>query len=238
MPENARTFAQDLAPAFLEETNTLFMRRLFWKRVLDVVGSALLLVLLAPIFVLIAVAQCAHMHFLDDIGSILYVSKRFGRNKEIIKIHKFRTMFANQSGNGPEVTCKDDIRVTPLGKFLRRSSLDELPQLWDVLVGRMSLVGPRPAPLTATAGGTRYKQIAGTSRWDIRHSIRPGITGWAQINVYRGETATQSNFEQRLRFDLTYITYLQETNLFVDIRILLITPISCVRSFWTATDAY
>ena len=181
------------------------------KRTMDIVLSATGLVLLAPLMLTIAV-----LVKLDSPGHVLFRQRRFGFSKEPITVHKFRTMYqeAALDASVPQAR-RGDPRVTRVGRFLRRTSLDELPQLCDVLVGRMSLVGPRPH---AIAHDEKYAALVDGYLGRLR--VRPGITGWAQVNGWRGETDTIEKMQQRVAHDLYYIDHW--TPLF-DLYILLMT---------------
>jgi sugar transferase (PEP-CTERM system associated) len=180
------------------------------KRALDVAAAAVGLVLVAPMMGLVALAVR-----LTSPGPVLYHQKRVGQHGRVFLIHKFRSMRHNaEAATGPVWAAKEgDPRVTPIGLWLRRTRLDELPQLWNVLVGDMSLVGPRPERPEFVAGLTVeipfYRQ---------RHIVRPGITGWAQVRYTYG--ATTEDALQKLQFDLFYIKHL---SLALDLYILLAT---------------
>ena len=176
------------------------------KRAFDLLGSALGLILLSPVFAAIAL----WVRF-DSPGPILYAQERVGMNGRRFRMLKFRTMRAGSDAGGPQWTTKGDPRRTRGGTILRRFSLDELPQLWNVFVGAMSLVGPRPEQPAFV------EQFRGSiPRYMLRHHMKAGITGWAQVNGLRGDTP----LEQRIEYDLHYI---QHWSLFFDIRILALT---------------
>jgi Undecaprenyl-phosphate glucose phosphotransferase len=181
------------------------------KCVLDFVLAAVLLVLAAPVMLLVALAVR-----LDSPGPVLFRQKRYGFNNETIEVLKFRTMRTEhgQGGEGRVVQARrGDPRVTRLGRFLRRTSLDELPQLFNVLKGEMSLVGPRPH---AVVHNEQYAPLI--EAYLARHRVKPGITGWAQVNGYRGGTETLEKMEKRIEYDLYYI---ENWSLGLDVRILL-----------------
>ena len=145
-------------------------------------------------------------------GSVIFKQRRYGLDGEEIVIYKFRTMTTSDDGaNVPQAT-RNDKRVTPLGRFLRRYSLDELPQLFNVLQGRMSLVGPRPH---AIAHNETYRRLI--TGYMVRHKVAPGITGLAQVNGYRGETANVEDMQKRVEYDLEY---LRHWSLALDLKIL------------------
>jgi len=150
-------------------------------------------------------------------GPVLFRQQRHGVGGEAMEILKFRSMVVHQeSGNAVTQAVPDDARVTSIGRFLRRSSLDELPQLFNVLKGDMSLVGPRPHAVEHT---DLYKSRI--PRYMLRHKVKPGITGWAQVNGFRGLTDTPEKMALRIEHDLWYI---QNWSLWLDVKILLLTP--------------
>jgi putative colanic acid biosynthesis UDP-glucose lipid carrier transferase len=178
------------------------------KRNLDIFGSALLLAVALPLMVVIAV-----LVKLESPGSILFKQQRFGFNKQPFDIFKFRSMRCEACA-APIVTQarRDDPRVTRVGRFLRRTSLDELPQLLNVLRGEMSLVGPRPH---AALHDEQFASLV--DGYVARHSVKPGISGWAQVNGSRGETDTLEKMRRRIEYDLYYIN---NWSLSLDCRIL------------------
>jgi Undecaprenyl-phosphate glucose phosphotransferase len=165
------------------------------KRLLDFCGALALLTATAPVLLAIAIAIK-----LDSPGSVLFRQWRHGFNQRQFRIFKFRTMTVTEDGDVVKQAIKDDPRVTRIGRHLRRWNLDELPQLVNVLLGHMSLVGPRPHALTHDREYER--EIAFYAR---RHNIKPGITGWAQVNGYRGLTDTEEKMRARIEHDLYYI---------------------------------
>lgn len=187
-----------------------------WNRVFktieDRAGGVVLLVLLLPVMAIIALGVR-----LSGDGPVLFRQKRYGFNNNPITVLKFRTMVQAAEGD-PDVrqAVRNDPRVTPFGRFLRRTSLDELPQLWNVVRGEMSLVGPRPH---AVPHNEYYASLIGD--YLGRHRVKPGITGWAQIHGFRGETATQEQMRQRIEHDLYYI---ENWSILMDLKILLLTP--------------
>ena len=180
------------------------------KRTMDIVISLALIILGAPVFLAAGLAVK-----LSSPGPLIFVQKRYGMNGQEIKVYKFRSMYDNcDKKEGPYVQAtKNDSRVTPVGAFLRRTSLDEIPQLFNVLQGHMSLVGPRPHPLAMDDAYRR--RIAG---YMTRNKVRPGITGLAQVRGYRGETDTLEKMEKRVAYDLKYI---REWSLLYDVEILI-----------------
>ena len=182
-----------------------------FKKLEDFIFSSLIIVLILPLLTAIAVAIK-----LESRGPVLFRQKRYGFNNKIFEIYKFRSMY---DGRPPEKgvpqATRDDPRVTKVGKFLRATSLDELPQLFNVLKGTMSLVGPRPH---AVEHNEEYAEII--MGYFARHRVRPGITGWAQVNGLRGETETPGKMEARVKHDVEYI---ENWTLFLDIKILFMT---------------
>jgi len=167
----------------------------FMKGTFDRICAALGLVVLAPLLVVAAIAIK-----LDSRGPILFRQTRHGFNNGVIRVFKFRTMNVIEAGSNFTPATKADPRVTRVGRVLRRSNIDELPQLINVLIGEMSIVGPRPH---ATAQNDLFdKLLSGFSR---RHSVKPGMTGWAQVNGFRGETDTIEKMRRRVEYDLYYI---------------------------------
>jgi len=177
------------------------------KRVEDLVLGSLLLILAAPMMGLIAVAILLTMG-----RPVLFRQHRLGFNNNTFAVYKFRTMTTAEDGAVVPQARRDDPRITPLGRILRRTSLDELPQLMNVLLGDMSLVGPRPH---AISHNTHYAALI--DGYLGRHRVKPGITGWAQVNGLRGETDTPDKMRQRLEYDLHYI---ENWSLLFDLRII------------------
>src|SRR6185295_6380333 len=167
------------------------------KRVSDIVLAGVALMLTAPVMIAIAIA--VHR---SSPGPVLFRQRRYGLEGEEFEVYKFRTMTVCEDGEQIRQAQPDDPRVTRVGRFLRRTSLDELPQLLNVLKGTMSLVGPRPH---AVAHNEHYRRLV--SGYMLRHKVRPGITGWAQVNGLRGETANLERMHQRLQFDLDYLRH-------------------------------
>ena len=182
------------------------------KMILDKVLSTLILLMISPIMALIAIGIK-----LDSPGPVFFKQKRYGFNNQLIEVLKFRSMRVDmQDDNAEKLTTKNDPRVTKLGAFLRRTSLDELPQFINVLKGDMSIVGPRPHATRAKAAGKLYQDQV--SKYAVRHKVTPGITGWAQINGWRGETDTEEKIQKRVEFDLFYIN---NWSILLDIKIIL-----------------
>jgi putative colanic acid biosysnthesis UDP-glucose lipid carrier transferase len=183
----------------------------FAKRATDVVISLLMIALLAPLLVLIALI----IRF-DSSGPAMFRQWRTGLDGQVFRVWKFRTLSVVEDGDGIAQVTKEDPRVTRVGRFLRRTSIDELPQLLNVLRGEMSLVGPRPH----ACAHDRYF-AARIENYAIRHSVKPGLTGWAQVNGLRGETATIQEMSRRVVLDLWYIRHARFA---LDMRILIATP--------------
>jgi Undecaprenyl-phosphate glucose phosphotransferase len=183
------------------------------KRALDLAGASVALVLLAPVLLVIAL-----LIRLDSAGPVFFLQRRHGFNERAFRILKFRTMTVHDDGPVVRQATRDDPRVTRIGRFLRRWNLDELPQLLNVLKGDMSLVGPRPHALNHNHEFER--RIGSYAR---RHNVKPGITGWAQINGHRGETDTTAKLRARVEHDLHYI---DNWSLWFDIYILALTVLS------------
>ena len=178
------------------------------KRGLDIVGSLVALALLAVPMAVVAVAIR-----LDSPGPVIFRQRRYGLDGQEFEIYKFRTMTLAASNAGFAQATRGDARITRLGALLRRTSIDELPQFINVLQGRMSIVGPRPHPIALD--DAQRKLIDG---YRLRHKVRPGITGWAQVNGFRGETDTPDKMLNRIRFDLEYI---DQWSIWLDLRIIV-----------------
>jgi lipopolysaccharide/colanic/teichoic acid biosynthesis glycosyltransferase len=163
---------------------------------------------------------------LDSKGPVLFKQKRYGFNNELIEVYKFRSMFTDQSdANATKLVSKGDSRVTKVGRFIRKSSLDELPQLFNVLTGTMSLVGPRPHATQAKADVDLYQTVV--AGYFARHRMKPGVTGWAQVNGWRGETDTHEKILKRVEYDLAYI---DRWSVSFDLWIILLTPFSLLMT--------
>jgi undecaprenyl-phosphate galactose phosphotransferase/putative colanic acid biosynthesis UDP-glucose lipid carrier transferase len=204
------TFTVELQRAPLSEAEQVL------KRVFDVVASAAILVLLSPLMLITAL-----LIKLDSRGPVLFRQKRNGFNGSVFSIYKFRSMRVLEDGDHIRQATRNDPRVTRLGLWLRRTSIDELPQLLNVLLGDMSLVGPRPH---AVAHNNEYQTVV--SNYAFRHHVKPGITGWAQVNGFRGETQTVKIMAKRVEFDLWYINH---WSLWLDLRILIKTMLMAYR---------
>ena len=212
-PPERETFTQRRGTGTAAEQYRLY--RLALKYALDRTVAAIMLVLLAPLLLAIALAI-----WIDTPGPVLFSQKRDGQNGRVFVIRKFRTMRWEGAGNDGRIqTLRCDRRVTRVGGFLRRTSLDELPQFWNVLAGTMSLVGPRPHPIAMRTEGRLCQDI--TPAYAERHRARPGMTGLAQINGHRGATVTADQVRARLADDLRYI---ETWSLLLDLQIILLTP--------------
>jgi putative colanic acid biosysnthesis UDP-glucose lipid carrier transferase len=165
------------------------------KRVSDVVLSTVILILISPLMLAITVGVK-----LSSPGPAIFRQRRNGLDGEEIVVYKFRSMTAQDNGPVVRQATKHDTRITPFGAFIRRTSLDELPQFFNVLQGRMSIVGPRPH---AVAHNEEYRSII--KAYMVRHKVKPGITGWAQVNGHRGETDTLDKMKARVEYDLEYL---------------------------------
>lgn len=187
------------------------------KRVLDVSASLLLVLLLAPVLALVSLAI-----LLDSRGPLLFCQRRTGRNGKTFGILKFRSMHVLEDGAEVTQAARGDARVTRVGRVIRKLSLDELPQLFNVIAGDMSLVGPRPHAL---AHDTFYG--AAISNYALRQKVKPGITGWAQVNGARGATPTLDVMRQRVDLDAWYVAH---AGLALDLQILLRTPLEVLRT--------
>lgn len=192
---HARTFNLNGLPVFSLVGEPMRGMSGWGKRVEDIILAALILTLIAPLLLVVAA-----MIKLTSRGPALFKQQRYGLDGKPIKVWKFRTMTVMENGSDFKQATKGDNRITPVGAFLRKTSLDELPQFFNVLQGSMSIVGPRPH---AVAHNEEFRgQVKNYMR---RHKIKPGITGWAQINGWRGETDTLEKMEKRVEYDLHYI---------------------------------
>lgn len=192
------------------------------KAAFDKVVGALCLLILAPVMIAVAVAVK-----LDSKGPVLFKQTRYGFNNEKIEIYKFRSMYGDQLDvDAKKLVTKGDPRVTRVGRIIRKTSLDELPQLFNVVFkGNLSLVGPRPHAMHARAADYLYDEVV--DGYFARHRVKPGLTGWAQINGWRGETDTPEKIQNRVEHDLDYI---ENWSLLRDIYILALTPFALLKS--------
>jgi exopolysaccharide biosynthesis polyprenyl glycosylphosphotransferase len=192
----------------------------FIKTASDRILGSLILIAILPLLAIIALAIK-----LTSPGPVFFSQQRLGFNNNTFRILKFRTMYTHlQDDHAEQLTTKKDPRVTPVGAFLRRWSLDELPQILNVLTGDMSLVGPRPHAAKAKAGTKLYEHVLDT--YAQRHRVKPGITGWAQVNGWRGETDTEEKLIRRVEHDLSYI---ENWSPVLDLKILVLTVWAVLR---------
>ncbi|MBN8995902.1 MAG: undecaprenyl-phosphate glucose phosphotransferase [Rhizobiales bacterium] len=187
------------------------------KWLVDRLVGGLILLLALPVMALVALAVK-----LDSKGPVLFKQKRYGFNNELIEVYKFRSMYTDRADAGAaKLVTRGDPRVTRVGRIIRKTSLDELPQLFNVVFrGNLSLVGPRPHAVQAKAENRLYDEVV--DGYFARHRVKPGITGWAQVNGWRGETDTREKIEHRVEHDLYYI---ENWSVLLDLYIIAVTPI-------------
>lgn len=192
------------------------------KSIFDRLVGVFCLLALAPVMVCVALAVK-----LDSRGPVLFRQKRYGFNNELIEVFKFRSMYTEQLDiKADKLVTKNDPRVTRVGRIIRKTSLDELPQLFNVVFkGNLSLVGPRPHAVHAKAAEALYDEVVDS--YFARHRVRPGITGWAQINGWRGETDTSEKIQKRVECDLFYI---ENWSIFLDLYVLVMTPVALLKT--------
>ena len=187
-----------------------------FDRILAIIG----LVVAAPLLLIVAA-----LIKLDSAGPVFFIQNRYGFNNKPFKVYKFRTLHVDKQDESAEtLVTKGDSRVTRIGSFLRRSSLDELPQILNVVKGDMSIVGPRPHAMSAKAAGKYYQDVV--TDYAARHNVKPGITGWAQVNGWRGETDTEEKILKRVEYDLFYIS---NWSIWFDIRIIFLTFLALIN---------
>ena len=211
---SSRTIGDTVTIELQRGSRTLLERSV--RRGVDLVVAGTALILLLPLFLVTAVAIK-----LDSPGPIIFRQRRCGFNRRQFQILKFRTMFVQEDGVTIVPAQPNDRRVTRVGNWLRRTSIDELPQLFNVLQGTMSIVGPRPH---AVAHDDQFDILV--SNYAYRQHVKPGLTGWAQVNGYRGELRTIADIEQRVKFDLWYI---DNWSLAVDFKIIMMTWVEIIR---------
>src|SRR6185295_13991837 len=184
-------------------------------------GTALLIAV-SPILLITAIAIK-----LDSRGPVLFRQKRYGFNNELIEVYKFRSMYTDKTdATASKLVTKGDPRVTRVGRFIRKTSIDELPQLFNVVFkGNLSLVGPRPHAVHAKAVDRLYDEAV--DGYFARHRVKPGITGWAQINGWRGETDNDEKIQRRVEHDLYYI---ENWSVLFDLYILARTPFALLAA--------
>ncbi|ABC90361.1 probable glycosyltransferase protein [Rhizobium etli CFN 42] len=191
------------------------------KRGFDIFFTLIALALLWPLMAATAIAIKATSE-----GPVFFMQKRHGFNNEVINVFKFRSMYTNMADpSGKAAVTKGDPRVTPVGRFIRKTSLDELPQLFNVLRGELSLVGPRPHAVLAQARDRAFADVV--EGYFARHRVKPGVTGWAQINGWRGEVDNDEKIKFRTAYDLYYI---ENWSLWFDLKILFLTPIRLLNT--------
>ncbi|HGH5394008.1 undecaprenyl-phosphate glucose phosphotransferase [Raoultella planticola] len=181
-----------------------------FKRLEDIILSVVIILLISPVLLLISILIKA-----TSSGPVIFRQKRYGMDGKPIQVWKFRTMHVMENESIVVQATKNDPRVTKIGRFLRRTSLDELPQFFNVFCGQMSIVGPRPH---AIIHNEQYRNLI--QGYMLRHKVKPGITGWAQVNGWRGETDTLDKMEKRVEYDLEYI---REWSIWFDLKIVFLT---------------
>ncbi|RKT46701.1 undecaprenyl-phosphate glucose phosphotransferase [Thiocapsa rosea] len=185
------------------------------KRTLDLLVASVALILFSPVMLATALAIR-----LDSPGPIFFRQKRYGFNNEVIEVFKFRSMYHHLSDPlAKHVVTKGDSRITRVGRFIRKASIDELPQLFNVLSGELSLVGPRPHAVNAHTNERLWEQVV--DGYFARHKVKPGITGWAQVNGWRGEVDTPEKIHKRVEYDIYYI---ENWSILFDLYIMFRTP--------------
>ena len=191
------------------------------KRGFDITLSLFGLVVLSPVLLATAIAVK-----LESKGPALFRQKRFGFNNEVIEVLKFRSMYTEMSDHEAKtVVTKNDPRVTRVGRFIRKTSIDELPQLWNVLKGELSLVGPRPHAVNAHTENQLWDEVV--DGYFGRHKVKPGVTGWAQVNGWRGEVDSEEKIRRRVEHDLYYI---ENWSILFDLYIVAITPLRLLNT--------
>jgi Undecaprenyl-phosphate glucose phosphotransferase len=192
------------------------------KWLFDKIVGGLMLLAAAPIMLMVAIAIK-----LDSKSPVFFKQKRYGFNNDLIEVYKFRSMYVDMADvKADRLVTKDDPRVTRVGRFIRKASLDELPQLINVVIkGNLSLVGPRPHAVNAKAAAQRYDEAV--DGYFARHRVKPGITGWAQVNGWRGETDTEEKIQKRVEHDLFYI---ENWSVLFDLWIVLRTPFALLKT--------
>ncbi|RWO90623.1 undecaprenyl-phosphate glucose phosphotransferase [Mesorhizobium sp.] len=191
------------------------------KRSFDIVFSIIGIIVFSPVMLATAIAIK-----LDSKGPVLFHQKRHGFNNEIIEVYKFRSMYTDKADpTAKQTVTRNDPRVTRVGRFIRKTSIDELPQFFNSLFGSLSLVGPRPHAIAAQSHNLLYNEVV--DGYFARHKVKPGVTGWAQINGWRGEMDTNEKIRMRTEYDLYYI---ENWSLLFDLRILFLTPIRLLNT--------
>jgi Undecaprenyl-phosphate glucose phosphotransferase len=191
------------------------------KRAFDIVLSLVGIALFSPVMLATAIAIK-----LDSKGPVIFRQKRHGFNNEVIEVYKFRSMYTELSDpSARQAVTRNDPRVTRVGRIIRKTSIDELPQFFNALFGSLSLVGPRPHAIAAQSHNLLYNEVV--DGYFARHRVKPGVTGWAQINGWRGEMDTDEKIRMRTEYDLYYI---ENWSLWFDLKILLLTPIRLLNT--------
>ncbi|BCH33682.1 undecaprenyl-phosphate glucose phosphotransferase [Mesorhizobium sp. L-8-10] len=191
------------------------------KRAFDIVFSLVGIIVFSPVMLVTAIAIK-----LDSKGPVIFRQKRHGFNNEEIDVYKFRSMYTDMSDpTAKNAVTKNDPRVTRVGRFIRKTSIDELPQFFNSLFGSLSLVGPRPHAVSAQSHNKLYVEVV--DGYFARHRVKPGVTGWAQINGWRGEIDTDEKIKMRTEYDLYYI---ENWSLWFDLKILLLTPVRLLNT--------
>lgn len=211
LPPRGRMLWLGRIPTILVNRPPLSEVQLIEKWLLDKTFAILALIATSPVMLAAAVAVAV-----TSPGPVFFVQDRFGFNGQRIRVLKFRSMYQDQQDqSGRQRTTRDDPRVTPVGRILRRYSIDELPQFLNVLKGQMSVVGPRAQAVSMTVAGREYHDAV--AEYHARHKVKPGLTGWAQVNGARGEVETMEQAEERIRLDLYYVDH---WSLMLDLRII------------------
>jgi putative colanic acid biosynthesis UDP-glucose lipid carrier transferase len=188
----------------------------FMKSISDLILATIILCLISPLLIILGLGVK-----LSSPGPILFKQRRYGLDGHEIVVYKFRSMTVTEDGDKVTQATVNDKRVTKFGKFIRKTSLDELPQFINVLQGRMSIVGPRPH---AVSHNEMYRKVI--KGYMVRHKVKPGITGWAQVNGFRGETESVESMKSRIEYDLDY---LKKWSLSLDLKIILKTVLLVFR---------
>jgi Undecaprenyl-phosphate glucose phosphotransferase len=205
----------DIADRPISDWNLVF------KWLFDKIVALIAIIVFSPVMIATAIAIK-----LESKGPVIFKQKRHGFNNELIEVYKFRSMYTDRSdANASKLVTRNDPRVTRVGRIIRKTSIDELPQFFNVLKGELSVVGPRPHALEAKADSKLYYEAV--DGYFARHKVKPGVTGWAQINGWRGETDTVYKIMQRVHHDLYYI---ENWSILLDLYILIMTPIRLLKS--------
>lgn len=206
-----QTFEHEMTTGKPKQHSAKRVYALMAKHILDKIIAIIALILLSPLLVLVSL-----FIKIDSRGPIIFKQNRNGLKNKTFKVWKFRTMHVMENGTDVEQAKKEDTRITRLGSFLRKSSIDELPQLINILLGDMAIVGPRPHPV---ALNNRFRPLI--ENYDQRCAMKPGLTGLAQINGHRGPTKTVEQMLKRIECDAKYI---ENWSLWADLKIMLATP--------------